>query len=122
MRGFDIRGIGPRVIRTPYETPTELERGSKDVVSDALGGRAYYMGRVEVEFPSTSALKTLGSVLGFVTSLVWKLTKPTSSRPGLPGTGHSDGHLAQIQVRPGQNENTVHVPKQGLRKISLVIR
>jgi len=60
MRGFDIRGIGPRVERRPYDSPTELDNSNKNVVSDALGGRAYYMGRLEIEFPSTSALKNLG--------------------------------------------------------------
>ncbi len=44
MRGFDIRGIGPRVVRYPYETPSEVDL-SENIFSDALGGRAYYMGR-----------------------------------------------------------------------------
>jgi outer membrane protein insertion porin family len=78
MRGFDIRGIGPRVLRTPYLTPTDLDPDDKHQVSDALGGRAYYMGRIEVEFPATSALKNLGlRPSAFIdVGSVWKVTKP----------------------------------------------
>ena len=52
------------------------------LISDALGGRAYYMGRAEVEFPSSSALQNLGlrpSVFVDV-GAVWKLTTPDLHR------------------------------------------
>ncbi|HWU93495.1 MAG TPA: outer membrane protein assembly factor BamA [Sphingomicrobium sp.] len=58
LRGFDIRGIGPRIIRYQYDTTGAL--GTKGTVTDALGGRAYYMGRVELELPTSSGLKSLG--------------------------------------------------------------
>ncbi len=58
MRGFDIRGIGPRIRRVPYDLEGELTDG--DVVSDALGGRAYYMGRVELEIPTTASIRSFG--------------------------------------------------------------
>jgi len=78
MRGFDIRGIGPRVRRSQYDdTGTPLSDNS--VESDALGGRAYYMGRAEVEFPLSSKLRSLGlrpSAFVDVGSL-FGLTKPT---------------------------------------------
>jgi len=32
----------------------------KGQITDALGGRAYYMGRLELEFPTSSGLKSLG--------------------------------------------------------------
>ena len=59
LRGFDIRGIGPRIIRIPYATDGTLDE-SKQTTTDALGGRAYYMGRLELEFPVSSGLKSLG--------------------------------------------------------------
>jgi len=37
----------------------ELDTG-KAQITDALGGKAYYMGRVELEFPTSSALKSVG--------------------------------------------------------------
>jgi outer membrane protein insertion porin family len=112
LRGFDIRGIGPRVERRPYTSPTELDTDSKNVVSDALGGRAYYMGRLEVEFPSSSALKNLGlRPSAFVdVGSVWKLTQPDLiNAPGLcQEPDNSDAYtLPQTQVlAPGDACNT----------------
>ena len=59
LRGFDIRGIGPRIVRVPYAADGTLDE-SKQQTTDALGGRAYYMGRLELEFPVSSGLKSLG--------------------------------------------------------------
>ena len=87
MRGFDIRGIGPRVVRTPYDDGNRAGRARRRrQFSDALGGRAYYMGRVEVEFPISSALRSLGlRPSAFVdVGSVWKLTKP--DLVDIPGT------------------------------------
>jgi outer membrane protein insertion porin family len=79
IRGFDIRGIGPRVVRLPYNSDGTLAALdiNKDV-TDAIGGRAYYMGRVEMEFPVSSGLKSLGlrpSAYIDVGSL-WDVAKP----------------------------------------------
>ena len=79
LRGFDIRGIGPRVFRQTYNAdgtlqPLDIQNG----VTDALGGRAYYMGRAELEFPTSSGLKSLGlrpSAFVDIGSL-WKVTTP----------------------------------------------
>jgi outer membrane protein insertion porin family len=78
LRGFDIRGIGPRIRRTPYDIDGNLDDGGKDVVSDSLGGRAYYMGRIEVEFPAAAALKNLGlRPSAFIdVGSVWGIKKP----------------------------------------------
>jgi outer membrane protein insertion porin family len=81
MRGFDIRGIGPRIRRTPYGSDGVLDTSQKDVVSDALGGRAYYMGRIEVEFPLSATLKNMGlRPSAFIdVGSVWNLTKPDTA-------------------------------------------
>ena len=60
MRGFDIRGIGPRVERVPYGDLLGNLSESADTVSDAIGGRAYYMGRIEVEIPVSANIRSLG--------------------------------------------------------------
>lgn len=52
MRGFDIRGIGPRVKRV-YLDGTEYS-------DDALGGRYYYRGRAELEIPLGSGAREMG--------------------------------------------------------------
>jgi len=79
LRGFDIRGIGPRVVRIPYNTDGTL--GTFDInknITDAIGGRAYYLGRLELEFPVSSGLKSLGirpSAFVDVGSL-WRIRQP----------------------------------------------
>ena len=61
IRGFDIRGIGPRIVRTNLDmagNPIEVERGRR--FDEPLGGRAYYAGRAEIEIPLGSGAKELG--------------------------------------------------------------
>ncbi|MDO9370471.1 MAG: outer membrane protein assembly factor BamA [Sphingopyxis sp.] len=66
MRGFDIRGIGPRVIRygvdnTDPANPKVITEGTdRGQIDDALGGRAYYQGRVEIDIPLGTGAKELG--------------------------------------------------------------
>ncbi|WP_300974649.1 outer membrane protein assembly factor BamA [Sphingomonas sp. LHG3406-1] len=84
LRGFDIRGIGPRIRRTNYtgDGSTLEERGQ---ITDALGGRAYYMGRLELEIPLGAGARSLGlrpSAFVDVGSL-FKLKSPTLTN--LPG-------------------------------------
>jgi outer membrane protein insertion porin family len=59
LRGFDIRGIGPRIRRTGYDATGDL-LATNNQSTDALGGRAYYLARGEVQLPLSSGLKSLG--------------------------------------------------------------
>ena len=69
MRGFDIRGVGPRVLRTPYISTTDpvtqittqaLTTDKNQIGDDALGGRAYYLARLELEIPLGAGVRELG--------------------------------------------------------------
>jgi outer membrane protein insertion porin family len=65
FRGFDIRGVGPRVQRIQYTGSAltgdqALVTDRKQIIDDALGGRAYYLGRAEVEIPLGSGARELG--------------------------------------------------------------
>jgi len=65
FRGFDIRGVGPRVQRRYYTTDGTtgkqiLITDRDQLVDDALGGTAYYLGRFEVEIPLGSGARELG--------------------------------------------------------------
>ncbi|WP_298670192.1 outer membrane protein assembly factor BamA [uncultured Sphingomonas sp.] len=64
FRGFDIRGVGPRVLRQYYTTDSSgkqvLVTDRNQVVDDALGGNAYYLGRLELELPLGSGARELG--------------------------------------------------------------
>ncbi len=83
IRGFDIRGVGPRVQRVflslgPNGEVIETQGTGGRRVDDALGGRAFYLGRLELEIP----LGSTGSELGLRPSLfmdvgaLWGLKKP----------------------------------------------
>jgi len=66
MRGFDIRGIGPRVLRKPYiDTDGDgvldgLSTKRSEWTDDALGGKYYYQARAELEIPLGSGARELG--------------------------------------------------------------
>jgi outer membrane protein insertion porin family len=61
IRGFDIRGVGPRVLRIPYlDLNGTLSEDERQISDDALGGRAYYLGRAELEIPLGSSGRELG--------------------------------------------------------------
>lgn len=67
MRGFDIRGVGPRVQRIFFtgevvngvavNTP---QLGRNEIQDDAIGGRFYYLGRAELQIPLGSGARELG--------------------------------------------------------------
>ncbi|MCL6251251.1 outer membrane protein assembly factor BamA [Altererythrobacter sp. KTW20L] len=91
IRGFDIRGIGPRVIRRLYERdadgvqvllPIDDERNP----NDALGGRFYYFGRAELEIPLGSGAREMGlrpSLFADIGS-VWGVRRPQLINSPLP--------------------------------------
>ncbi|WP_234029162.1 outer membrane protein assembly factor BamA [Aurantiacibacter spongiae] len=91
MRGFDIRGVGPRVVRRFYTTDEDGNQvlfplDAKENQDDALGGRAYYLARGEVEIPLGSGARELGirpSVFVDVGS-VFGVTDPTLVQSPLP--------------------------------------
>lgn len=64
FRGFDIRGVGPRVQRLFYQTDANgvqtLITDRNQFSDDALGGRTYYLGRLELELPLGSGARELG--------------------------------------------------------------
>ena len=61
MRGFGIRGVGPRVIRQYYSGVVGAETTTMSNKSDdALGGKYYYKGRGELEIPLGSGARELG--------------------------------------------------------------
>ncbi len=91
IRGFDIRGVGPRVVRANYLLDTAgavsrdangvalLETDKNRVTDDALGGRAYYLGRAELEIPLGSGAKELGlrPSIFLDAGAVFGVTRPT---------------------------------------------
>ncbi|WP_377923023.1 outer membrane protein assembly factor BamA [Alteraurantiacibacter palmitatis] len=65
IRGFDIRGIGPRVVRRFYIFDDDGNRvlrplGDRNNQDDSLGGRYYYFGRAELEIPLGTGAREMG--------------------------------------------------------------
>jgi outer membrane protein insertion porin family len=86
MRGFDIRGIGPRIVRKPLidlnddESVTEIgpDPNRRNWTDDALGGKYYYMTRAELEIPLGSGARELGlrPSIFVDAGAVWGLKRP----------------------------------------------
>ncbi|WP_343520953.1 outer membrane protein assembly factor BamA [Sphingomonas sp.] len=65
FRGFDIRGVGPRIQRIGYTgsaaADTQLAITDEDqIFDDAIGGRAYYLGKLELEIPLGAGAREMG--------------------------------------------------------------
>ncbi|MHA7818823.1 MAG: outer membrane protein assembly factor BamA [Erythrobacter sp.] len=64
FRGFDIRGVGPRVLRQFYQRNADGEvvvnEDRNQQQDDSLGGRNYYLGRAEIEIPLGTGARELG--------------------------------------------------------------
>ena len=78
IRGFDIRGVGPRVLRRPFNPDGTVILDRQQIQDDAIGGRNYYLGRAELEIPLGTGARELGlrpSVFVDVGAL-WGITQP----------------------------------------------
>ena len=114
MRGFDIRGIGPRVQRVAY-LDVNGTLGDKILGTDAIGGRAYYMGRVELEIPVSSNIKSLGiRPSAFIdVGSVFDLTKPNLENITVVCNPNKAG-LPVVFRRPGDTQTCpADVPETG---------
>jgi len=103
LRGFDIRGIGPRIQRVPYNADGSLNT-TQGKITDAIGGKAYYMGRLELEFPTSSGLRSVGlrpSAFIDVGSL-WDVTTPNLT--DIPGVCTSADATTSRLLSPGQTQ------------------
>ena len=91
IRGFDIRGVGPRVIRQFIVDDgaggPKVITARDQVVDDALGGRYYYLGHAELEIPLGSGARELGlrpSIFMDV-GAVWGVRSPQLQNSPFPG-------------------------------------
>jgi outer membrane protein insertion porin family len=117
IRGFDIRGVGPRVQRINYITTTDpttgkitqtLDPDRKNYIDDALGGRAYYLVRFELQPPLSGGIRELGLRPSIFVDVgaVWGVTKP----PLATFKQDSNGIFQPIQQQQFTNVNGQQVP------------
>lgn len=83
IRGFDIRGVGPRIVRkTQTGTNTDgsptYSYDRNDWTEDALGGKYYYLARAEMEIPLGAGAKEMGirPSIFLDAGAVWGITRP----------------------------------------------
>ena len=108
LRGFDIRGIGPRIVRNSYDIAGDLDTTTNQT-SDSLGGRAYYMGRLELEVPVSSSIRSLGlAPVGIHRRRIGLVADPAGADRYHRGLrpGHRKHDAADVQHRPGGPVNT----------------
>ncbi|MEH3037148.1 MAG: outer membrane protein assembly factor BamA [Sphingomonas adhaesiva] len=103
FRGFDIRGVGPRVLRQSYTTDSTgkqiLITDRDQIVDDALGGNAYYLAKLELEIPLGSGARELGlrpSIYAQVGSL-WSVTQPLPTAT-FPTTVDANGNTVVLPL------------------------
>ncbi|BBD00328.1 MULTISPECIES: outer membrane protein assembly factor BamA [Sphingobium] len=115
FRGFDIRGVGPRVKRYYLQAQTTdgvttyvRNNGNNNVSDDALGGRVYYLARAEVEIPLGSGAREMG--------LRPSIFMDAGAVAGLknPGLINGDGKFAgYCTVTTGTTATQVRAPAVG---------
>ena len=123
IRGFDIRGVGPRIIRqfiiddpaNPGSPLVVTDR--KQVVDDALGGRYYYLGHAELEIPLGSGAKELGlrPALFIDAGAVFGVRSPILQNSPFPGgtfiaTRDATGNALFTQIDAAALVGTVCTP------------
>ena len=136
IRGFDIRGVGPRVVRKPLvaDSSGNFALGSTTTdkttwTDDAIGGRYYYMARAEMEIPLGSGAKELGirPSIFLDAGAVWGVTHPktnssivTSFIPTRDSQGNqlyteisADGTTASTTTNPIAADGTTANTAQG---------
>lgn len=79
FRGFDIRGVGPRVVRKPLQLDGTPNPDEDTWANDSVGGRIYYLGRAEVIIP----LGATGDELGLRPSAYVDVGSLWRSNPGV---------------------------------------
>lgn len=92
MRGFNIRGVGPRVLRRPLDSNGNVIFDRRQATDDALGGKAYYLARAEIQLPLGSAISELGLRPSIFTDVgaVWNVKKPQTVCRNGPTTSFAE--------------------------------
>ncbi len=99
FRGFDIRGVGPRIQNIPYTGSAAtgdqaLTTDRNQIRDDALGGRAYYLAKAELEIPLGAGAREMGlrPSIYVQAGALFGVTRPLPSTP-FAQARNADGSL-----------------------------
>lgn len=117
IRGFDIRGVGPRILRRFYLPNGTLNLDREQIQDDALGGRFFYLGHAELEIPLGSGAKELGLRPSIFMDIgaVWGLRAPIEQAAAHPSgiffpTRDTSGNALYTQINVATLVGTNCVP------------
>lgn len=115
IRGFDIRGVGPRVLRKYFAgyaadgTGGTVGTDRTQWTDDALGGKYYYLGHAELEIPLGSGAKDLGlrpSIFADI-GAVWSAKNPNVS--STPTLVYQDALTGKITTSPTASDGSANL-------------
>ena len=113
IRGFRIRGIGPRSVRTCTDSTLCGGIAEGVQVDDSIGGQLYYLGGAELEVPLGAAASELGlrvSAFADVGSL-WDIDRPAAANaPGINEVVLGDTPTPRVSVGVGVSWNSPFGP------------
>ncbi len=117
LRGFDLRGVGPRVTRSYYDLSTVPASITSDstTTADALGGNAYYATRLELELPMGAAIREMGirpSIYADV-GAVFRGRRPTLVDSCATATAAGTACLAATRQYRDGNGNALYLDSDG---------
>jgi len=109
LRGFDIRGVGPRVKRYYFDSTTDANGNITGVQSttnnnrsdDALGGKVYYLAHAELEIPLGAGAREMGlrpSIFADVGAVAGLKNPATINFPGYCSITATDGTSSTVRA------------------------
>ncbi|MCX7283006.1 MAG: outer membrane protein assembly factor BamA [Novosphingobium sp.] len=107
IRGFDIRGVGPRVLRKNILNGVEATDRNQ-WVDDAVGGKYYYLSRAELEIPLGSGARELGlrPSIYVDAGALWGITNPLAANLVNPQRIYTDRLTGRPTASPTASDGT----------------
>ncbi len=107
IRGFDIRGVGPRVLRKNIINGVEATDRNQ-WIDDAVGGKYYYLSRAELEIPLGSGARELGlrPSIYVDAGALWGITNPLAANLVNPQRIYTDRLTGRPTASPTASDGT----------------
>ena len=107
FRGFDIRGVGPRIQRVGFTGTVAggnqtLITDREQIFDDAIGGRAYYLGKLELEIPLGAGAREMGlrPSIFVMAGANWGVRRPNATATFTQARGSNGQLLFNADVSP----------------------